>query len=70
MELLMTSLSGSGGGSPSKGDEHLVLRDVNFRCRSGDLVCIVGSVGCGKTTLIHSILGEAVRGALCADPLA
>jgi len=36
----------------------LCLRRVNFECKPGELVAVVGGVGCGKSTLINSILGE------------
>lgn len=36
----------------------LCLRRVTFNIRPGEVVAIVGSVGCGKTSLINSILGE------------
>ena len=35
-----------------------VLNNVNFRIRRGELIIIVGPVGCGKTSLLMSILGE------------
>jgi hypothetical protein len=31
----------------------VILRDLNFRCGAGDLVCVVGQVGCGKSSLIQ-----------------
>ncbi|OLL26952.1 Metal resistance protein YCF1 [Neolecta irregularis DAH-3] len=34
------------------------LQDINFTARKGDLSCIVGRVGCGKTSLISAMLGE------------
>ena len=42
-------LTSTGAGDP-------VLKRINFCCRSGDMVCIVGPVGSGKTSLIHAIL--------------
>lgn len=35
-----------------------LLRDINLRVRRGQLVALVGPVGCGKSTLIASLLGE------------
>jgi ABC-type multidrug transport system fused ATPase/permease subunit len=35
-----------------------VLRGINLQLRRGESLAIVGSVGCGKTTLIRAILGE------------
>lgn len=34
------------------------LKNINFTARKGQLTCIVGRVGAGKTTLIKSIIGE------------
>ena len=38
-----------------------VLQDINLSVRQGDLVCLIGRVGAGKTALLHSILGELVK---------
>lgn len=35
-----------------------VLKNINFACRPGELVIVVGPVGSGKTTLLQAILGE------------
>ncbi|KAK5629615.1 hypothetical protein RRF57_005330 [Xylaria bambusicola] len=35
-----------------------VLSDINFTARKGDLNCIVGRVGQGKSSLLQSILGD------------
>ncbi|KAI2615446.1 P-loop containing nucleoside triphosphate hydrolase protein [Hypoxylon sp. NC1633] len=35
-----------------------VLRDINFAGRKGELTCIVGRVGSGKSSLLQSILGD------------
>lgn len=34
-----------------------VLRDVSFQVESGQFVCILGANGCGKTTLLKTMLG-------------
>lgn len=34
------------------------LRNVNVSINSGELVCVVGRVGAGKTSLVQAILGE------------
>lgn len=34
-----------------------VLRNVNLTCSSGECIALIGPNGCGKTTLIKSILG-------------
>nr|HMT30723.1 ATP-binding cassette domain-containing protein [Bacteroidia bacterium] len=34
-----------------------VLNDVNLKCNKGVCIALIGPNGCGKTTLIKSILG-------------
>ena len=34
-----------------------VLKDVSFQVESGQFVCILGANGCGKTTLLKTMLG-------------
>ena len=34
-----------------------VLKNVNLSCKSGECIALIGPNGCGKTTLIKSILG-------------
>ena len=34
------------------------LIDLNFSIKKGELVCIVGGIGCGKSSLLYSLLGE------------
>jgi ABC-type multidrug transport system fused ATPase/permease subunit len=36
----------------------LCLKRVNFECRPGTLVAVIGGVGCGKSSMINAILGE------------
>src|SRR3954467_3151040 len=35
-----------------------VLHDVNFSAHKGELTCIVGRVGAGKSSFLQSILGD------------
>lgn len=35
----------------------VVLRDMTFAVRDGEIVSILGPSGCGKTTLLNIILG-------------
>ena len=35
-----------------------LLKDVNFRIKPGDFVCVLGPSGAGKSTLVRAILGE------------
>ena len=41
-----------GQGTPS-----LVVRDVSVTVGAGEVVCLVGRSGCGKTTLLHALSG-------------
>lgn len=36
----------------------LCLKRINFECKAGQLVAVVGGVGCGKSSLLNGILGE------------
>lgn len=38
--------------------ENIALSNIDFNAKSGQLTCIVGKVGTGKTALIKAILGE------------
>lgn len=42
----------------SKDKSNSALKDINFEASYGELTCVVGRVGSGKSTLIKSILGE------------
>lgn len=35
----------------------LVTRDVSLEVSSGEIVCLVGKSGCGKTTILHALAG-------------
>jgi ABC-type transport system involved in cytochrome bd biosynthesis fused ATPase/permease subunit len=39
-------------------DEKIIVSGVNLSLRSKDLLVVVGKVGSGKTTFLHSIMGE------------
>jgi ABC-type nitrate/sulfonate/bicarbonate transport system ATPase subunit len=40
-----------------KGDEVVVLKDVDLRISDGEMVCFLGPSGCGKSTLLRIIAG-------------
>ena len=40
-----------------KNSRHNVLNNINLELNEGELVVLLGNNGCGKTTLIHNIVG-------------
>lgn len=48
------------GGHFAWGDDGAAapLRGAELRVAAGELVCLVGQVGCGKSSLLHAVLGE------------
>ncbi|KAI9786849.1 MAG: hypothetical protein M1839_005080 [Geoglossum umbratile] len=42
----------------NKEGEHLALQNINFSAHKGDLSCIVGRVGAGKSSFLQAILGD------------
>jgi len=38
-------------------DDHVVLKDVTFSVRRGEIFFIIGGSGCGKTTLLRHLVG-------------
>lgn len=48
----------SGDGTFTWGGETTTLKNINLKVKKGNLTAIVGSVGCGKTSLISAMLGE------------
>ncbi len=41
-----------------KNQDRKVLENINFKAGKGELTCIVGRVGAGKSSLLQSILGD------------
>lgn len=39
------------------GGEHVVTRGISLRVNSGEIICLVGKSGCGKTTILHALSG-------------
>jgi len=42
----------------SNGELCVALNDISFNFRSDELLCVIGSVGCGKSALLMAIAGE------------
>lgn len=38
-------------------DDYVVMRDLNFSVRKGDIFIIMGGSGCGKSTLMKTLIG-------------
>lgn len=38
-------------------DERIILRDVSFNVRAGEIFFVVGGSGCGKSTLLRHLIG-------------
>ncbi len=37
--------------------EHVVVQDINVEVALGEVCCLVGRSGCGKTTILHALAG-------------
>jgi cell division transport system ATP-binding protein len=38
--------------------ERNIIEEINLNMKKGDFLVVVGQVGCGKTSLLYSIMGE------------
>ena len=65
-QLIVSHLSVRYGGSPANGHagagrpgvgENVVVRDLSFALETGEIGCLVGASGCGKTTVLRLIAG-------------
>ena len=65
-QLIVSHLSVRYGGSPANGHagagrpgvgENVVVRDLSFALETGEIGCLVGASGCGKTTVLRAIAG-------------
>lgn len=54
----VNALEISGDGTFTWGGETTTLKNINLKVKKGNLTAVVGSVGCGKTSLISAMLGE------------
>ena len=50
-------------------DDNIVLEDINFEVRTGEIFCILGGSGCGKSTLLKHMIGlhEPFKGRVVID---
>ena len=50
-------------------DHHIVLKDVTFEVRAGEVFCIMGGSGCGKSTLLKHMIGlhRPMTGSILVD---
>ncbi|KAF2181672.1 multidrug resistance-associated protein 1 [Zopfia rhizophila CBS 207.26] len=50
----------------NKNEERRALQDINFSAHKGELACIVGRVGAGKSSLLQAVLGDLwkIKGAV------
>ncbi len=57
------------GYHPGEADEIRVLDDINLSITAGELVCLIGPNGCGKSTLIRTITGmqPSLAGSITID---
>ncbi|OJD38972.1 abc metal ion transporter [Diplodia corticola] len=42
----------------NKSESRLALQDINFTARRGELTCVVGRVGAGKSSFLQAMLGD------------
>ncbi len=50
-------------------DHHVILENVTFEVRAGEVFCILGGSGCGKSTLLKHMIGlhEPMKGRILID---
>ena len=37
--------------------KNVALNDISFECKAGEVTCLIGHSGCGKTTLLRLMAG-------------
>lgn len=49
--------------------DKMIIEDISFEIEDGQMIMLLGENGCGKTTLIKSLLGHLLlaEGMICAD---
>ena len=55
------ALEVSGGTFSHLRDKKAVLKDINMRVKPGSLTALVGSVGCGKSSLLSALIGDLYK---------
>ncbi|KAF2404486.1 multidrug resistance-associated protein 1 [Trichodelitschia bisporula] len=45
----------------NKAEDRYALQDINFSAHKGELTCIVGRVGAGKSSMLQAMLGDLYR---------
>lgn len=50
-------------------DDYVVMRNLNFSVRKGDIFIVMGGSGCGKSTLLKALIGllEPIKGDVLYD---
>ena len=54
---IVAQLSDVGVAFGTGSNQNQVLKDIDLELRLGDFVCVLGSSGCGKTTLLRVLAG-------------
>ena len=39
----------------------MTLKDIDFQVAHGEFICVIGDVGSGKSSLLHSIIGDMIH---------
>lgn len=45
----------------SRGTGQPTLEDITLKITKGELICVLGRVGCGKSSLLSAIAGDLIR---------
>ena len=39
----------------------IIIKNINFLAKPGEMVAIVGEIGSGKSTFVNALLGETIK---------